>query len=178
MSGCATCRMIGRAHALPKDCPHLLHRQLEGLGDLLRPMATGVHVSNHALPLGGELITLAHVHRLSRCVGRGRRSPESCVNRSTTDTRLQVFVVHEPVLGVARFAPWLRVAVGNDVPKAAQLLENPNVQHYWNPTGAFGSALRSTEFPHLDSGVFAQQVQTLLAQLPPAAGTLADQAHP
>ena len=144
--------------------------------------------------------------------------------RSPTDPRLQVFVVHEPVLGVARFAPWLRVAGGNDVPKAAQLLENPNVQHYWTPTGAFGSllsravglkngegpvyawdvwllygpdakwvgadpprpqllmhqlgALRGTEFPHLDSRVFAQHVQTLLAQLPPAASSLASQTHP
>ena len=146
--------------------------------------------------------------------------------KSTADPRLQVFVVHEPVLGVARFAPWLRVAGGEDVPKAAELLENPNVQNYWNPTGAFGrllsravglknadgpvyawdvwllygpdakwigadpprpqllmhqlGALRGTEFPHLDSRAFAQQVQTLLAKLPPAAGTasLANQAHP
>lgn len=145
--------------------------------------------------------------------------------RATTDPRLQVFVVHEPVLGVARFAPWLRVAGGKDVPKAAQLLENPNVHSYWNPTGAFGNllskavglrndagqvyawdvwllygpdakwvgsdpprprllmhqlgALRgSTEFPHLDSRVFAQQVRALLAQLPPAAdgATLAPEA--
>lgn len=146
--------------------------------------------------------------------------------KGTTDPRLQVFVVHEPVLGVARFAPWLRVAGGIDVPKAAELLENPNVQNYWNPTGAFGrllsravglkngegpvyawdvwllygpeakwvdegpprpqllmhqlGALRGTEFPHLDSRVFGKQVQTLLAQLPPAAGTasLAHQANP
>jgi hypothetical protein len=146
--------------------------------------------------------------------------------RSTADPRLQVFVVHEPVLGVARFAPRLRVAGGNDVPKAAQLLENPDLHNYWNPTGAFGrllsravglkngegpvyawdvwllygpdakwvgadparpqllmhqlGALRGTEFPHLDSRVFAQQVQQLLAQLPPATGTpsLANQAHP
>ena len=146
--------------------------------------------------------------------------------KSTADPRLQVFVVHEPVLGVARYAPWLRVAGGNDVPNAAQLLENPHVQHYWNPTGAFGrllsnavglrngegpvyawdvwllygpdarwvgadpprpqllmhqlGALRGTEFPHLDSRVFARQVQALLAQLPPAIGTaaLAHQANP
>lgn len=146
--------------------------------------------------------------------------------RGTADPRLQVFVVHEPVLGVARFAPWLRVAGGKDVPKAAQLLENHNVEHYWSPTGGFGrllskavglkngegqvyawdvwllygpdakwvgsdpprpqllmhqlGELRGTEFPHLDSRVFAQQVQTLLAQLPPAATTasLADQVHP
>lgn len=62
-------------------------------------------------------------------------------------------MVREPVLGVARFAPWLQVAGGKDVARAAQLLENPTVQHY------------------LDSRVFAQQVQTLLVQLPPAAGT-------
>ena len=144
--------------------------------------------------------------------------------KGTADSRLQTFVVHEPVLGVARYAPWLRVSGGKDVPKAAQLLQNPNVQHYWNPSGAFGrllaqavglkngerqvyawdvwlvygpeakwvgagpprprllmhqlGALRgSTEFPHLDSQVFAQQVQTLLAQLPAStgAGALAHQ---
>jgi hypothetical protein len=138
--------------------------------------------------------------------------------RSTADPRLQTFVVHEPVLGIARYAPWLRVSGGKDVPKAAQLLENPNVQHYWSPTGVFGhllskavglkngehqvyawdvwliygpeakwvgvdppqprllmhqlSALHgSTQFPHLDSHVFAQQVQRLLAQLPPSTDT-------
>lgn len=99
-------------------------------------------------------------------------------------------------------------------------LRNPDVQHYWNPSGAFGrllsqavgpkngerpvyawdvwliygpeakwvgadpprprllmhqlGALRgSTEFPRLDSHVFAQQVQTLLAQMPTSAGTAA-----
>lgn len=132
--------------------------------------------------------------------------------RGTADPRLHTFVVHEPVLGAARYAPWLRVSAGKDVPKAAQLLQNPNVQNYWNASGAFGrllsqavglkngerpvyawdvwlvygpeakwvgagpprprllmhqlGALRgSTEFPHLNSQVFAQQVQTLLAQL-------------
>jgi hypothetical protein len=140
--------------------------------------------------------------------------------QGTADLRLQTFVVHEPVLGLARYAPWLRVSGGKDVPKAAQLLQNPNVQNYWNPSGAFGrllsqavglengehsvyawdvwlvygpeakwvgagpprprllmhqlGALRgSTEFPHLDSHVFAQQVQTLLAQLPTSTGTAA-----
>ena len=147
--------------------------------------------------------------------------------RSTADPRLQTFVVYEPVLGVGSHVPWLRTAGGTDVPKAAQLLQNPNVQNYWNASGAFGrllsqavglkndegqvyawdvwlvygpeaqwtgagpprprllmhqlSALQgSTEFPHLESRVFAQQVQALLAQLPPAAGTaapLANQAH-
>jgi len=140
--------------------------------------------------------------------------------QGTDDSRLQTFVVHEPVLGVARYAPWLRVSGGKDVPKAAQLVRNPNVQNYWNPSGAFGrllsqavglkngdrqvyawdvwllygpeakwvgdnpprprllmhqlGALRgSTEFPRLDSHVFAQQVQTLLAELPTSMGTAA-----
>lgn len=146
--------------------------------------------------------------------------------RSTSDPRLRTFVVHEPVLGIVRYAPWLRPSGGKDVPKAAQLLQNPDIQHYWNPSGAFGRllsqavglkngetqvyawdvwliygpetkwvgtdpprprllmhqlrALRgSTAFPHLESHVFAQQVQTLLAQLPPSAATEAvvSQAH-
>jgi hypothetical protein len=61
--------------------------------------------------------------------------------RQTADPRLQIFVVHEPVLGVARFAPWSRSAGATDVPKAALLLQNPNVQHYWNPSGEFGRLL-------------------------------------
>jgi hypothetical protein len=132
----------------------------------------------------------------------------------TVAPRLQTFVVHEPVLGAARLATWLRPAGGRDIPKAAQLLHNPQVQHYWNSSGAFGrllsgavglengkgpvyawdvwllygpeakwegtdpprprllmhqlSALRdSGKFPHLNSRDFAQQVQALLAQLPP-----------
>jgi hypothetical protein len=137
---------------------------------------------------------------------------------STLDPRLQTFVVHEPVLGTARAAPWSRTAVGTDVGKAAQLLHNPQVQHYWNSSGAFGQMLSqavglknsehpvyawdvwliygpeakwvgvgpprprllmhqlgelrgSTQFPHLDSRVFAQQVHALLAQLPPPTAT-------
>jgi hypothetical protein len=137
----------------------------------------------------------------------------------TVDARIHTFVVHEPVLGLARVAPWLRPAGGKDVAKAEQLLNNPNVRHFWNPSGAFGrllshaiglknsdgpvyawdvwllygpeakwdgtdpprprllmhqlGALRdSTEFPRLDSRAFAQQVRTLLAQLPPSATTV------
>jgi hypothetical protein len=135
---------------------------------------------------------------------------------STVDPRIHTFVVHEPVLGLARVAPWMRPAGGADVTEAEQLLSNPNVRHYWNPSGGFGrllshavglknsdgpvyawdvwllygpearwdgtdpprplllmhqlGALRdSTEFPYLDSRAFAQQVRTLLAQLPPSA---------
>jgi hypothetical protein len=140
----------------------------------------------------------------------------------TVDPRLQTFVVHEPVLGTARAAPWSRLAVGTDVTKAAELLHNPHVQHYWNASGAFGQTLSqavglknnehpvyawdvwliygpeakwegtnpprprllmnqlgalrgSTEFPHLDSRVFAQQVQALLAQLPRPTATSSSQ---
>jgi hypothetical protein len=61
--------------------------------------------------------------------------------KNVSDPRLQTFVVHEPVLGVARYAPWLRVAGGKDVQKAGQLLENSNVHHYWNVSGDFGRLL-------------------------------------
>src|SRR5579863_7720839 len=45
------------------------------------------------------------------------------------------------LLGVARYAPWLRPSGGKDVPKAAQLLQNPYIRNYWNPSGAFGRLL-------------------------------------
>jgi hypothetical protein len=146
--------------------------------------------------------------------------------QSTTDPRLQVFVVYEPVLGVVYPIPGLRPAGSQDVPKAAQLLQNPNVHNYWNRTGAFGRLLskavglrnanqqvyawdvwliygpeakwigagpprplllmrqlrelRGTQFPQLDSRVFARQVRTLLAQLPYPKSTaaLTNHAHP
>jgi hypothetical protein len=143
---------------------------------------------------------------------RGLADLNRALLQSTRDPRLRTFVVHEPVLGVARYASWLRPAGAQDVPKAAQLLQNPYIQSYWNPSGAFGrllsraiglkngdkqvyawdvwllygpeakwtgndpprprllmhqlGALRGTPYPYLDSHVFAQQVQTLLAQLP------------
>lgn len=59
----------------------------------------------------------------------------------TGDPRLQVFIVYEPVLGVARYVPWLRIAGGRDVPNAARLVHNPNVHNYWNPNGSFGRLL-------------------------------------
>lgn len=123
----------------------------------------------------------------------------------TEDPRLQTFVVHVPVIG----------ATDRDVAPSMKLLQNPNVKHYWNASGAFGRELAkavgltrgnelvyawdvwliygpeatwegtspprprrlmhqlralqgSAEFPHLDSEAFAQEVQQLLAQLPPA----------
>jgi len=135
----------------------------------------------------------------------------------TSDSRLVTFVVHEPVLGAARVAPWLRTTASHDIPAAAELLHNSHVKHYWNGSAEFGrlladsvdlkggngrvyawdvwliygpdatwsgagppqplllmqqlGALRdSSEFPHLDSKVFAQRVRGLLARLPPASG--------
>jgi hypothetical protein len=59
----------------------------------------------------------------------------------TRDPRLVTFVVHEPVLGAARVAPWLRSTASHDVPAAASLLHNPYVRHYWSPSGEFGRLL-------------------------------------
>jgi len=50
---------------------------------------------------------------------------------ATHDPRLQIFVVHVSVLG----------AEAKDIAPAARLLDNPNVHHYWNPSGSFGREL-------------------------------------
>jgi hypothetical protein len=77
----------------------------------------------------------------------------------TVDPRLQTFVVHEPVLGTARAAPWSGMAEGKDVAKAAQLLHNPHVRDYWNPSGAFGRLLSlAVELKNNDSPVYAWDV--------------------
>jgi hypothetical protein len=136
----------------------------------------------------------------------------------TADPRLVTFVVHEPVLGAAHVAPWLRTTASHDVPAAAALLHNPHVHNYWSADGEFGRllsdsvdlkgsdgrvyawdvwllygpaavwsdggpprplllmhqlrALRgSTEFPYLDSQMFAQKTLNLLSHLPPAEAT-------
>jgi hypothetical protein len=59
----------------------------------------------------------------------------------TDDSRLVTYVVHEPVLGAARVAPWLRTTASHDVPAAAALLHNPHVKHYWSGSGDFGRLL-------------------------------------
>ena len=51
----------------------------------------------------------------------------------TNDPRLQTFVVHVP-----RMTPPPKA---KDVPKAATLLHNDHVRHYWNPSGSFGEEL-------------------------------------
>lgn len=49
----------------------------------------------------------------------------------TADPRLQTFVVHVPVIG----------ATSADVAPSMKLLQNANVKHYWNASGAFGREL-------------------------------------
>jgi hypothetical protein len=51
--------------------------------------------------------------------------------------------------------------VGSDPPRPRLLMHQ------------LGALRGSTEFPHLDSHVFAQQVQSLLAQLPTSTGAAA-----
>lgn len=58
----------------------------------------------------------------------------------TDDPRLQTFVVHVPVLG----------AEEKDVIPAAELVQNPHAQQYWNASGAFGWKL--TEAADLEDG--------------------------
>ena len=49
----------------------------------------------------------------------------------TADPRLQTFVVCVPVIG----------ATSADIAPSMKLLQNPNVKHYWNASGAFGREL-------------------------------------
>ena len=61
---------------------------------------------------------------------RGLDDLNAALLAGTSDPRLQTFVVHVPVLKPP--------AKASDVPPAAALLHNPNVHHYWNPSGSFG----------------------------------------
>jgi hypothetical protein len=48
---------------------------------------------------------------------------------------------------------------GGDVARAAQLLQNPNVEHYWSPSGEFGRLLAKSVGLKNDSGpVYAWDV--------------------
>ena len=70
---------------------------------------------------------------------------------NTRDPRLRTFVVHVPVLKPA--------AQAKDIPPAAKLLHNPNVHHYWNPSGSFGRALaEAVGLKHDDELVYAWDV--------------------
>lgn len=62
---------------------------------------------------------------------RGLADLNDALLAGSADTRLQTFVVHEPVIG----------GTSRDIAAAARLLHNPNVRHYWNATGEFGRRL-------------------------------------
>lgn len=64
---------------------------------------------------------------------RGMDDVNKALLANTPDPRLQTFVVHVPVLDPPPQA--------KDIAPSAKLLKNPNVRHYWNPTGSFGNAL-------------------------------------
>ena len=59
---------------------------------------------------------------------RGMADVDAALLSKTNDPRVQAFVVHMPVIG----------AKATDVSPAAELLHNPNVHNYWNPSGNFG----------------------------------------
>lgn len=65
-----------------------------------------------------------------RCL-RGLDDVNKDLLARTHDPRLQTFVVHVPVIG----------ATETDVGPSMKLLQNPNVKHYWNASGAFGREL-------------------------------------
>jgi hypothetical protein len=59
---------------------------------------------------------------------RGMADVNEALLATTTDPRLQTFVVHVPVIG----------ATAKDVPPSMELLHNPHVRHYWNASGSVG----------------------------------------
>lgn len=82
---------------------------------------------------------------------RGLDDVNKVLLAGTRDPRLQTFVVHVPVLQPP--------AKANDVPPAAALLNNPNVHHYWNPTGSLGWNLaKAVELKRGDELVYAWDV--------------------
>lgn len=62
---------------------------------------------------------------------RGLDDVNKALLATTDDPRLQTFVVHVPVLG----------AEATDVAPSTKLVQNRQVRHYWNPSGAFGRKL-------------------------------------
>lgn len=62
---------------------------------------------------------------------RGLADLDDALLAHTSDPRLQVFVVHEPVIG----------GTADRIRGAAALLHNPHVHHYWNASGGFGRLL-------------------------------------
>jgi hypothetical protein len=69
----------------------------------------------------------------------------------TNDPGLQTFIVHVPVLTPS--------PTEEDVPKAATLVRNDHVHHYWNPSGSFGWELsKAAGLKHGDESVYAWDV--------------------
>jgi hypothetical protein len=64
---------------------------------------------------------------------RGMDDMNKALLSSTPDARLQTFVVHVPVLKPP--------PTEKDIGPSAKLIKNPNVRHYWNPSGSFGKAV-------------------------------------
>lgn len=62
---------------------------------------------------------------------RGLADLDDALLAGTHDSRLQVFVVHEPVIG----------GTADKIRGAVTLLHNPHVHHYWNASGGFGRLL-------------------------------------
>ena len=82
---------------------------------------------------------------------RGMDDVNKALLASTLNPRLQTFVVHVPVLEPPPQA--------KDIGPSAKLLKNPNVRHYWNPTGSFGDALtKSVGLKNDKHDVFAWDV--------------------
>jgi hypothetical protein len=85
---------------------------------------------------------------------RGMADVNDALLATTTDARLQTFVVHVPVLG----------ATAKDIPPSMELMHNPNVHHYWNPSGNFGRQVQDAF--HLEHGgkpVYAWDVWMIYA---------------
>lgn len=65
------------------------------------------------------------------------------------DPKLKTFVVHVPVIGATR----------ENVVPSKKLIQNPNVTHYWNQSGEFGSQLsRAVGLKRDDANVYAWDV--------------------
>jgi hypothetical protein len=80
---------------------------------------------------------------------RGLDDVNRALPSKTDDRRLQTFVVHVPVLG----------AKEKDVAPSKELLQNANVRHYWNPSGAFGRQLaEAVDLRRGDALVYAWDV--------------------
>ncbi|HJR72093.1 MAG TPA: hypothetical protein VJ806_00455 [Luteimonas sp.] len=80
---------------------------------------------------------------------RGLDDVNKALLKQTDDRRLQTFVVHTSVIG----------GEVNDVPAAAELLENAHVHHYWDPSGNFGREVsKSLQLKRGNETVYAWDV--------------------